>query len=198
MKFSMHSSQDNDSMLQNTCQGASIEGGTRLGSDLVAFTLVFNSAAIVCQYLSSRVAVSIGRDLARICSDEYDTWTCLFIGMQTEFSVIVLDLNMVLGIAQGLNLIFGWDLFTCIFLTTIGAVFNLLLHDIEKTKYRGEFVAGFVLLSFILGLLINQSEVPLSLKGIIIKLSGETAFMLMSLLGATLVPHNFYLHSSIA
>jgi len=57
-------------------------------------------------------------------------------------------------------------------------------------------VAGFVLLSFILGVFI-QSEVPVSMNGILIKLSGESAFMLMSLLGATLVPHNFYLHSSI-
>jgi Mn2+/Fe2+ NRAMP family transporter len=57
-------------------------------------------------------------------------------------------------------------------------------------------VAGFVLLSFVLGVFI-QSEVPVSMNGILIKLSGESAFMLMSLLGATLVPHNFYLHSSI-
>jgi Mn2+/Fe2+ NRAMP family transporter len=56
-------------------------------------------------------------------------------------------------------------------------------------------VAGFVLLSFILGVFI-QSEVPVSMNGLI-KLSGESAFMLMSLLRATLVPHNFYLHSSI-
>ncbi|KAI5411722.1 hypothetical protein KIW84_056698 [Lathyrus oleraceus] len=49
---------------------ASIEGGARLGSDLVAFTLVFNFAAIVCQYLSFRVDVITGRDLAQICSDE--------------------------------------------------------------------------------------------------------------------------------
>ncbi|KAI5420173.1 hypothetical protein KIW84_044093 [Lathyrus oleraceus] len=48
---------------------ASIEGGARLGSDLMAFTLVFNFAAIVCQYLSSRVVVITGRDLAQICSD---------------------------------------------------------------------------------------------------------------------------------
>ncbi|CAL5194044.1 unnamed protein product [Lathyrus oleraceus] len=179
---------------------ASIEGGARFGFDLVAFTLIFNFAAIFCQYLSARVAVITGRDLAQICSDEYDTWTCLFLGIQTELSVIMLDLNMILGMAQGLNLIFGWDLFTCIFLTATGAVFHILLSvllDIEKAKHLGQFVAGFVLLSFILGLLINQSEVPLSVNGILIKLSGESAFMLMSLLGATLVPHNFYLHSSI-
>ncbi|CAK8543855.1 unnamed protein product [Lathyrus sativus] len=179
---------------------ASIEGGARFGFDLVAFTLIFNFAAIFCQYLSARVAVITGRDLAQICSDEYDTWTCLFLGIQTELSVIMLDLNMILGMAQGLNLIFGWDLFTCVFLTATGAVFHILLSvllDIEKAKFLGQFVAGFVLLSFILGLLINQSEVPLSVNGILIKLSGESAFMLMSLLGATLVPHNFYLHSSI-
>ncbi|CAI8614600.1 unnamed protein product [Vicia faba] len=179
---------------------ASIEGGSRFGFDLVAFTLIFNFAAIFCQYLSARVAVITGRDLAQICSDEYDTWTCLLLGIQTELSVIMLDLNMILGMAQGLNLIFGWDLFTCVFLTATGAVFHILLSvllDIEKAKFLGQFVAGFVLLSFILGLLINQSEVPLSVNGILIKLSGESAFMLMSLLGATLVPHNFYLHSSI-
>ncbi|KAG4916340.1 hypothetical protein JHK87_053897 [Glycine soja] len=65
--------------------------------------------------------------------------------------------------------------------------------DIEKAKILGQFVAGFVLLSFILGLLINQPEVPFSMNGI----PGEGAFVLMSLPGANLVPHNFYLHSSI-
>lgn len=178
---------------------ASIEGGARFGFDLVAFTLIFNFAAIFCQYLSARVGVITGRDLAQICIDEYDTWTCLLLGIQAELSVIMLDLNMILGMAQGLNLIFGWDLFTCVFLTATGAVFHILLailFDIEKTKFLGQFVAGFVLLSFILGVFI-QSEVPVSMNGILINLSGESTFMLMSLLGATLVPHNFYLHSSI-
>lgn len=58
-------------------------------------------------------------------------------------------------------------------------------------------MAGFVLLSFVIGVLINQPEIPLSINGILTKLNGESAFALMSLLGATLAPHNFYLHSSI-
>ncbi|AES66110.2 natural resistance associated macrophage protein [Medicago truncatula] len=134
----------------------------------------------------------------KLC-DEYDTLTCLLLGIQAELSVIMLDLNMILGMAQGLNLIFGWELFTCVFLTAIGAVFHMLLavlFDIEKAKFLAQFVAGFVLFSFILGVFI-QSEVPVFMNGILIKLSAENAFMLMSLLGATLVPHNFYLHSSI-
>ncbi|XP_057438324.1 ethylene-insensitive protein 2.2-like [Lotus japonicus] len=179
---------------------ASVEGGARFGFDLMAFTLIFNFAAIFCQYISARIGVITERDLAQICSDEYDTWTCMLLGIQAELSVIMLDLNMILGMAQGLNLIFGWDLLACVFLTATGAIFHIVLAvflDIEKTKILGQFVAGFVLLSFIVGLLINQPEIPLSMNGILIKLNGESAFVLMSLLGATLVPHNFYLHSSI-
>ena len=71
------------------------------------------------------------------------------------------------------------------------------VQDNEKAKILAQFVAGFVLLSFVLGVLINRPEIPLSMNGILTKLSGESALVLMSLLGATLVPHNFYLHSSI-
>ncbi|KAL9331968.1 hypothetical protein ACSQ67_001578 [Phaseolus vulgaris] len=113
---------------------ATVEGGARFGFDLMAFMLIFNFAAIFCQYISARIGVVTGKNLAQ---------------------------------------------------------------DIEKAKFLGQFVAGFVLVSFILGMLINQPEIPFSMNGILIRLSGESAFVLMSLLGANLVPHNFYLHSSI-
>ncbi|KAK7345557.1 hypothetical protein VNO77_16162 [Canavalia gladiata] len=179
---------------------AIVEGGARFGFDLMAFTLIFNLAAIFCHYMSAKIGVVTGKDLAQICSDEYDNWTCLLLGIQAELSVIMLDLNMILGMAHGLNILFGWDLFTCVFLTATGAVFHLLLVvllDIEKAKILGLFVSSFAFLSFVLGILINQPEIPLSINGILTKLSGESAFVLMSLLGATLVPHNFYLHSYI-
>ncbi|WVZ08572.1 hypothetical protein V8G54_021918, partial [Vigna mungo] len=230
---------------------ATVEGGARFGFDLMAFMLIFNFAAIFCQYISARIGVVTGKNLAQTAgralseclargsssikervpgfpcftneltyersvsyakgrtgghlhkarlTDEYDTWTCMLLGVQTELSVIMLDLNMILGMAQGLNLIFGWDLFSCVFLAATGVVFHILLAvllDIEKAKFLGQFVAGFVLVSFILGMLINQPEIPFSMNGILIRLSGESAFVLMSLLGANLVPHNFYLHSSI-
>ncbi|KAK7337073.1 hypothetical protein VNO77_17632 [Canavalia gladiata] len=179
---------------------ATVEGGARFEFDLMAVMLIFNFAAVFCQYVSAKIAIITGKNLAQICGDEYDTWTCMLLGIQTELSVIMLDLNMILGMAQGLNLIFGWDLFTCVFLTATGGVFHILLAvllDIDKAKILGQFVAGFVLLSFILGLLNNQPEIPFSMNGILTRLSGESAFVLMSLLGANLVPHNFYLHSSI-
>ncbi|KAK7392487.1 hypothetical protein VNO78_20927 [Psophocarpus tetragonolobus] len=179
---------------------AIVEGGSRFGFDLMAFTLIFNFTGIFCQYISAKIGVITGKDLAQICSDEYDNWTCMLLGVQAELSVIMLDLNMILGMAHGLNILFGWDLFTCVFLTATGAVFHLLLFvflDIEKAKIVSLFVSAFVFLLFVLGTLINQPDIPLSINGILTKLSGESAFVLMSLLGATLVPHNFYLHSSI-
>ncbi|XP_050381263.1 ethylene-insensitive protein 2 isoform X2 [Argentina anserina] len=181
---------------------ATVEAGSRYGTDLAAVMFIFNLAAILCHYLSARIAVVSGRDLARICSEEYDKATCIFLGVQTEMSVILLDLTMILGMAHGLNLLFGWDLFTCVFLTAANVVlyplFSTLLENC-KAKFLSLciYIVGFILLSFVLGVFISQPQMPLSMTGLLTKLSGESAFSLMSLLGASIMPHSFYLHSSI-
>ncbi|XP_028776087.1 ethylene-insensitive protein 2 [Neltuma alba] len=179
---------------------ATVEGGARFGFGLMAFMLFFNFASILCQYISARIGVITGKDLAKICGDEYGARTCIFLGIQTELSVIMLDLNVILGMAHLLNLIFGWDLFTCVLLAAASAAFHLLpaiLLDNGKAKVLGLFIAGFVLLFVAFGITINGPEIPVSTSGVLTKLSGESAFVLMSLLGATLVPHNFYLYSSV-
>lgn len=179
---------------------ATAEAGARFGSDLAALMLIFNFAAILCHYLSARIGVVTGRDLAKICSEEYDKGTCIFLGVQTEVSVILSDLTMILGIAHGLNLLFGWDLFTCVFLTAVNAVlyplFSTLLETC-KAKVLCVCIAGFIQLSFVLGVIISQPEMSFSMNGMLTKLSGESAFALMSLLGASIMPHSLYLHSSI-
>ncbi|PPD96642.1 hypothetical protein GOBAR_DD06327 [Gossypium barbadense] len=101
---------------------AIVEGGARFGFDLVVPMLLFNCAAILCQYLSARIGVVTGRGLAQICSNEYDKSTRLFLGVQAELSVVALDLTMVLGVAHGINLLFGMDLSTGVFLAALDAV----------------------------------------------------------------------------
>ncbi|KAL6998224.1 Ethylene-insensitive protein 2 [Sarracenia purpurea var. burkii] len=113
---------------------AAVEGGSRFGSDLVLLMLVFNFAAILCQYLSAYIAVVTGRDLSQNDGSE--------------------------------------------------KIFCML-------------VASFILLFYVLGLLFSQPEISISITGTLTKLSGESAFALMSLLGASIMPHNFYRHSSI-
>ncbi|RAL54641.1 unnamed protein product [Cuscuta campestris] len=179
---------------------AVVEGGGRFGYDLMVFLLLFNLGAILCQYLSARIAVVTGRDLAQICSKEYDKVTCIFLGFQAEISVMALDLTMVLATAHGLNVIFGIDLFTCVFLTATNVVlFPLIssLVDNSRAKLLCTGWMGFILLLYVLGVLISQPENPFTIGGILTKFNGESSFALMSLLGASIMPHNFYLHSSI-
>ncbi|KAG7960478.1 hypothetical protein I3843_10G125200 [Carya illinoinensis] len=135
-----------------------------------------------------------------VSSDWLGHWTRSCSGVQIELSVIVLDLTSILGLAHGLNLLFGWDLFSCVFLTAINIIlfplFAILLEN-SKAKFLCICISGFILLSVVLGVLISQTEISLSMNWILTKLCGENAFALMSLLGASIMPHNFFLHSSI-
>ncbi|KAK4743231.1 hypothetical protein SAY87_001232 [Trapa incisa] len=179
---------------------ATIEGGARFGFDLVIPMLVLNFAAILCQYMSARIGVVIGKDLAEICSEEYDKYTCALLGVQTEICVITSDLTMILGIAHGLNLLLGVDLFTCVFLTTVDSVFYPILATLMvnyKEKCICIFMAGSALFVYMYGIFVNQPEISSSTNGILPKLSAESVFTLMSLLGASVLPQNFYLHSAL-
>ncbi|KAF5183457.1 Divalent metal cation transporter mnth [Thalictrum thalictroides] len=179
---------------------AVVEGGARFGHDLVLLIFIFNCTAILCQYLAARIGVVTGKNLAQICSEEYNKSTCFFLAIQAEVSVIVLDLTMILGIAHGLNLLFGLNLFTCLLFTATDAVlFPFFRTQLEKHKTEVVFVgiAGLVLACYVFGVLLSQPEIPIVTSGMLTRLSGESVFALMGLLGANIMPHNFYVHSSI-
>lgn len=179
---------------------ASVEGGARIGFDLSLLVLIVNCAAILCQYLSARIAIATGKNLAQICSEEYNDLTCILLGIQAEISMIVLDLTMVLGTAYGLNAVFGIDLFNCVFLTGFDAVLFPFLASLlgnPRAKILSICLACFILLSYGSGVLVSQSESSLSMGGILNKLTGENAYTFMSIIGANIMPHNLYLHSSI-
>ncbi|GAB2300603.1 Ethylene-insensitive protein 2 [Dionaea muscipula] len=179
---------------------ACIESGARFGGDLTGFLLIFYLVGILYQYLSAHVTVVSGRNLAQICRDEYDRRTSILLGVQAELSMILLDLGMILGIAQGLNMIFGLDLFSSVILTALAAsLFSLsaILLEKSKIKFLSIWVTGLTFCCYVIAMMISQPEFSLPPNSALFKLSGETAFALMSLLGANVMPHNFYLHSSI-
>ncbi|XP_071705515.1 ethylene-insensitive protein 2.2-like [Rutidosis leptorrhynchoides] len=181
---------------------AVVEGGARFGYDLIIIMFVFSLAAVLCQYLSACIPIITGKDLAQICSSEYDTVTCYLLGIQAELSMIALDISMILGIAHGLNLMFGLSLFTCVLLTSFDAfLFPVLsnLLDNGKAKFTCLRLATVALLSYVVGVLMIQPETSFSDGGgMLPKFSGESVFALIGLLGASIMPHNFYFHSSIA
>ncbi|XP_042475819.1 ethylene-insensitive protein 2-like isoform X2 [Macadamia integrifolia] len=178
---------------------AAVEGGARFGFDLLFLMLVFNFAAILCQYLSARIGVVTGKNLAQIYSEEFNKSTCILLGVQAELSVIASDLTMILGIAHGLNLLFGMDLLTCVLFAAIDAILFPLFTTLWQkcSEVLSITITGFVLLSYILGVVMSQPDIPVATSGVLTRLSGESVFSVMSLLGATIVPHNFYVHSSI-
>nr|ADR31357.1 ethylene insensitive [Dianthus caryophyllus] len=176
-----------------------VDVGARYGGDLVVFALLFNVVGVLCHYLSARVTIITGRNLTQICSQEYDRLTCFFLGLQAELSVITLDLTMIIGIAHGLNMIFGLNLFVGILLTALNALlfpfFSSLLES-SKAKFVVVCLAGLTIASYVLGALSSLPEFTTS-SNLVAKFSGESAFALMGLLGSNVMPHNFYLHSSI-
>ncbi|KAL9236994.1 hypothetical protein vseg_011589 [Gypsophila vaccaria] len=177
-----------------------IDVGARFGGDFVAFALMFNLVGVLCHYLSARITVVSGRNLTQICTQEYDKLTCFFLGLQAEASAISLDLTMILGIAHGLHTIFGLDLFTGILLTALNAVLYPLFSNLlesSKAKVLVVCLAGSTIVCYVLGMLSSLPEFPASSNSLVSRLSGESAFALMGLLGSSVMPHNFYLHSSI-
>ncbi|XP_068653266.1 ethylene-insensitive protein 2.2-like isoform X2 [Aristolochia californica] len=178
---------------------AAVDGGCHFGSDLIFLVLAFNCAAILCQYLSVRIGVITGKNLAQICSEEYSKFICILLGVQAELSVLASDLTMILGVAHGLNLLFGLDLVTCIFLTMAIFLFPPFVSLLDRCKADMLLMgmAGFSLVLYLLGVLTSQPEIPLAMSGIFPRLRGESAYNAMSLLGASIMPQNFYLHSSI-
>jgi ethylene-insensitive protein 2 len=180
---------------------AAVEAGSRFGLDLVLLALLFNFMAILCQYLAACIGTVTGRSLAEICHQEYSRPTCIFLGVQAGLSLLTSELTMIFGIALGFNLLFEYDdLITGICFATV--VPNLLPYAISHLgkKMVGTLnacIAGFALLCYVLGLLVSQPQIPLTTNVIFPKLSGESAYSLMALLGANVMAHNFYIHSSV-
>ncbi|WOL15320.1 protein ETHYLENE-INSENSITIVE 2 isoform X1 [Canna indica] len=179
---------------------AAVDGGARLGNDLVLLVLFFNLTAILCQYLATCVGIVTGKNLAEICRVEYSGTARIILGVQAEISIITSDLTMIVGFAHAVNLMFGVDLLACICLAVAGSVLFPLFIDLwndRKAEVLYESISGFALLSYVLGVLISQPEIPLVNNVVFPKITGESAYSVMALLGANIMAHNFYIHSSI-
>ncbi|KAJ4811353.1 Divalent metal cation transporter MntH 2 [Rhynchospora pubera] len=179
---------------------AAVEAGSRFGSDLILPLLFFNLCAILCQYLATCISTATGKNLAEICQEEYSKSTCILLGVQAELSILTSKLTMVLGVAQSFNLLLGFDLVTCIIVTALASnILPFFVTSLEKPKGRTicTGIAAYALLGYVLGVLFNQPKIPLPANVMFPKLSGESTYSLMALLGANVMAQNFYIHSSL-
>ncbi|GJD59341.1 Divalent metal cation transporter MntH [Methylobacterium dankookense] len=180
-----------------------IAGGAQFGYTLLAVILISNLMAIVLQALSARLGIATGRDLAQACRDAYSRPVGLALWLACEAAIIACDLAEVIGTAIALKLLFGIPL-------TLGAVITALDVLVVLLLLRRGFRA---LEAFVIGLLtvifvcfaaqiaLAAPPVQAVLGGFIpsreIVTNPAALYIAIGIIGATVMPHNLYLHSAI-
>ena len=176
-----------------------IEGGARFGYQLLWVLVMSNLMAILLQTLSARLGIVSRRDLAQACRESYPRPVVFVLWGLCEIAIAACDLAEVLGAAIGLNLLFGVPLLAGVSVT---AADTLLL--LWFTRFGIRVIEGFVLsLITIVGaclfIELFLARVPLGelASGLLPRLNGESLYIAIAMLGATVMPHNLYLHSAL-
>jgi len=181
----------------------SIAGGARFGYTLLSIILSSSLMAILLQTLSAKLGIVTGRDLAQATRDATGKKTAFFLWLMAELAIIATDLAEVIGSAIALNLLFGIPLLVGILITTIDVLLLLLL---QKKGFRIIESIVIVLMVtifavFTFEVVASKPEIGALLNGYIPKMeivtNPQMLFISLGILGATVMPHNLYLHSSI-
>jgi manganese transport protein len=181
----------------------SLAGGSKFGYTLLVVALVSNVMAIILQALCARLAVASGRDLAQACRDAYPRWAAWPLWVFAEVAIIATDIAEVIGTAIGLNLLFGIPLEFGIVITALD-VFLILFLQRAGFRYLEAFVIallGIIAICFAGQIALANPVWGEVLRGFApttdIVRNPDMLYLAMGILGATVMPHNLYLHSAI-
>jgi len=176
-----------------------LEGGARFGYRLLWVLVMSNAMAILLQTLSARLGIVSGRDLAQCCRETYPRRVNLALWVLCEIAVAACDLAEVLGAAIGLNLLFHIPLLAGVILTTAD---TLLLLAFQSFGIRTIEAFVLALISTIAGCFCIEifwahPSVSEMLTGLAPHLDSSSLYIAITILGATVMPHNMYLHSAL-
>ena len=177
-----------------------IAGGSQFGYALLWVLLMSNIMALLLQSFSARLGIVTQRDLAQASRETYSKYVNYVLYFLAEIAIAACDLAEVLGMAIGLNLLFGLPLLEGVLITVLDTF--LLLFLINKGIRKMEaFIISLVLIigiSFIFEMIFAQPEIGSVVKGLIPSMPSEGAlYIAIGIIGATVMPHNLYLHSSL-
>ncbi len=180
-----------------------IAGGSAFGYSLLSIILISNLMAILLQSLSAKLGIVTGRDLAQACRDHYSRPVTIALWLLCEVAICACDLAEVIGSAIALNLLFGIPLIWGVCLTALD-VFAILYLQNKGFRYIEALVITLILLiggCFLLEIIFSRPSVAAIFGGFlptaqIIK-NPQMLYLAIGILGATVMPHNLYLHSSI-
>ncbi len=182
---------------------ADIAGGARFGYLLLSVILLSNLMAIVLQGLSARLGIATGRDLAQACRDHYSRPVTLGLWLLCEIAIIACDLAEVIGTAIALKLLFGIPLLAGAIITAIDVVLVLWLMNRGFRALEAFVIALLLVIFACFAIQIAFAAPPLQavLGGFIpraeVVTNPHALYLAIGIIGATVMPHNLYLHSSI-
>lgn len=178
-----------------------LEAGASFGYKLIWILLMSNLMAVLLQTLSARLGLVTGRDLAQACRDSYPRpvrWVLFFL---CEVAIAATDLAELLGTAIGLNLLFGIPLEIAVLITGFDVLVLLGLQRLGIRKMEA-FILALVFtigVCFIIQIFLSKPEWSGVASGFVPgSLSQTQLYVAIGMLGATVMPHNLYLHSSLA
>ena len=180
-----------------------LAGGARFGYTLLSVIMLSNFMAILLQALAARLGIASGRDLAQACRDSYSRPTTIVLWILCEIAIAACDLAEVVGAAIALNLLFGLPLAWGVSLTALDVIIVLFLQH-RGFRYVEALVVALIVLiagSFAVEIWLSRPDLTAVAAGFIprtqILRNGEMLYIAIGILGATVMPHNLYLHSSI-
>ncbi|MBP8137214.1 MAG: Nramp family divalent metal transporter, partial [Candidatus Eisenbacteria bacterium] len=182
--------------------------------------LMSNLMAVLLQTLSARLGVVTGRDLAQACRDSYPRWIVLPLWLLCELAIVACDLAEVLGAAIGLQLLTGIPLLWGVVITSLDVLLLLALSRYGMRKLEALIVTLVATIGgcFAVEMILSRPDLPAILASFVprdasgtptlfartsggglsvLGLHGESLYIAMGILGATVMPHNLYLHSSL-
>ena len=180
-----------------------LAGGSQFGYTLLSVVLISNLMAVLLQGLACKLGIVTGRDLAQACRDHYSKPVAFGLWVLCEIAIAACDLAEVIGTAIALNLLFNIPLAWGVFITALDVLLILYLQD-KGFRYLEALVIALVMvvgLCFLFEIIVSKPDFLGVAKGFIptteILRNPAMLYIAIGILGATVMPHNLYLHSSI-
>lgn len=177
-----------------------IAGGSKFGFTLIWVLLMSNLMALLLQSLSARLGVVRQLDLAQASRSTYPKAVNFSLWVLAEIAIAACDLAEVLGMAIGLQLLFGLSLIWGVSLTVLDTLILLVLQRYGMRRIEAFIVALVAIIggAFLIEMFLAKPEAGELVKGFVPKLPNEEAlYIAIGIIGATVMPHNLYLHSSL-
>ncbi len=197
-----------------------LAGGARFGYQLIWVLLMSNLMAVLLQTLAARLGVVTGKDLAQACRDYYPRFLAFPLWILCEVAIVACDLAEVLGAAIGLKLLFGIPLMTGVLITALDVLLLLALSRLGMRRMEAFIITlvATIGVCFAIEMILSRPDLPGILRCFVprnpdgdislfartpgggvslLGLDKQSLYIAMGILGATVMPHNLYLHSAL-